>query len=84
MLEVRTKKFSAIEFEGENGEAIRIEEGMTVEATMEETGEVVIGTMTKITAKELFIHVGDEDFNRVFTHDALINIRDVNDIKEER
>ena len=83
MLTVERKKFNSIEFQGNEGAVVRIDEGMVVEAVLEETGEIVLGTMTKITAKELFIHVGDEDFNRVFTHDALVSIKEYVEEEEE-
>jgi len=65
MLLVERKPFKAIEFMSQVGATIRVEEDMEITVTIEETGELIAGTVVKIATKELILHVEDESFGRV-------------------
>lgn len=67
MLVVERKKFGAMEFKNGNEEIVRIEEGMEVTITMNDSGEIVYGRVIKLQSKELILHVDGEDFDRLLS-----------------
>jgi len=52
MVTVVTSVFKSFEVEGEDGEIVRVNEGDNIQFSLEETGEIVSGRLTKISGKD--------------------------------
>lgn len=74
MLEILKKPWKSIELFTETNDSVIVSEGELVTLTVEETGEMLAGTITKIEGKKITVHQEGEIGDNVFAYTDLSNI----------
>ena len=81
MLEIERKPYKAIVFMDYESQAddkrVVVEEEFYVRFVLCESGEIVIGKTTKLTGKEIFVHIEGEIGDKVFLFTDIETIKEI-------